>query len=427
MVWGRKARSGKVRRPEWQYAGPRESFIHEFVKGVTISAMSDIASSVEPDFALSLAEMAVTSEALVTAESLNEILHRLAQRAQEVTHADYAAISVFDEEGRVTRFVYTGIDEAAARRLGNPPVGRGLLGELRRHDRPLRLDNLKAHPRFTGWPEGHPDMEAFLGVPVRAGGQTIGSLYMTRVAGREPFTEHDELAAAVLALQAAATVASALARERTGRVAILEERERIAHDLHDGIIQSLYAIGLEFDTLTQRDDLPADARELLKEEVERINAIIQDIREYISMLEAGTPPSAPDLSRDLAFVLRQLVPPGVDTVLNVTAAALQELTSRDAEDLLYIAREAVSNAARHGSPSKVAVDLRQTDTELTLTVQDNGVGFDPATAPVGLGTITMRTRAARLGAKLTVLGIPGMGTTVHLSIPRRGYERATGE
>jgi len=392
-----------------------------------MSPMTDIAAGVAPDFALRLAEMAVTSEALVSAESLNDILHRLAVRAHEITRSDYAAISIFDDEGRVTRFVYTGIDEALARRLGNPPVGRGLLGELRRHDRPLRLANLKAHPRFTGWPEGHPDMEAFLGVPIRAGGATIGSLYMTRVSGREPFTEQDELAAAVLALQAAATVASALARERTGRVAILEERERIAHDLHDGIIQSLYAIGLEFDTLTRREDLPADARELLREEVERINAIIQDIREYIAMLEAGAPPTAPDLSRDLAFVLRQWVPPGIDTVLYGDAAALQELTNREAEDLLYVAREAVSNAVRHGSPTKIGVDLRQTDAELTLTVQDNGVGFDPAKAPTGLGTITMRTRAARLGAKLTILGIPGMGTTVHLSIPRRSYERTESE
>ncbi len=385
--------------------------------------MDRASAAIGADFAGRLAEMAVTSESLVGVASLNEILHRLASRAQELTSADYTAISVFDDEGRVARFVYVGMDESIARRLGHPPRGRGLLGELRRRERPLRVDNLKLHPTFTGWPEGHPDMEAFLGIPIRASGETIGSLYMTRSPGKPPFTEQDELAAAVLALQAAAIVATAIARERDGRIALLEERERIAHDLHDGIIQSLYAIGLEFDGLRSRCDLPEDAREILSEQVERINGIIQDIREYISALESTAPPAAPDLARDLAYILRQLVPAGIDTVLNVTAVALQQVSPRDAEDILYIAREAVSNAVRHGNPTKIAVDLRATSDEVRLTVQDNGVGFDPECVSPGLGTVTMRSRAARMGGKLAVLGIPGMGTTVQLVIPRRNHER----
>jgi signal transduction histidine kinase len=355
----------------------------------------------------------------VGSEDLAEILQRLAHRARDVTGADFAAISTFDERGTLTRFIYTGMSEDQARRLGEPPTGRGLLGELATRDRPLRLANIREHPKFTGWPESHPDMAVFLGVPVRAGGRAIGSLYMTRELGREPFSDVDEAAASVLALQAGVTVSYALARERSGRVFLLEERARIAHDLHDGTIQSLYALGLEFDALSIRPDFAAEVRASLRDGVERINELIADIRTYITMLEASTPIEQPNLTRDLAFVIRQIVPPSIASVVNISAAALQELTARESEDLLYIAREALSNSVRHGAPTKIAVDLRQTREATVLTVQDNGVGFEEASTRRGLGTVTMRTRCERLGAELTVIPIPGMGTTVRIAIPRR--------
>jgi signal transduction histidine kinase len=380
--------------------------------------MSADEAAAPPEAFSTLAEMAITSELLVGSEDLSDTLTRLAARARAVTRSDFAAISTFDDEGVLTRFIYTGMSEEQARKLGDPPRGRGLLGHLGSLDRPLRLDNLQADPGYTGWPAGHPDMRAFLGVPIRATGRTIGSLYMTRLHGNEPFTEVDEAAAAVLSLQAAVSLASGLARERTGRVSLLEERERIAHDLHDGTIQTLYAIGLECDALSNREDFPGEAREALSSAVSRINDLISDMRGYISVLESRAPSMEPELTRDLAFVIRTIVPPAIATVVNISAAALQELSIREAEDLIYIAREALSNSIRHGAPTKVAVDLRQNVEATVLTIQDNGIGFDQATIRRGLGRITMQTRADRLGAELTWIGIPGMGATVRVSIPR---------
>jgi signal transduction histidine kinase len=362
-------------------------------------------------------EMLETSEVLAASGDLTQVLNTLAGRARTLTQARYAAISVFDQsDGSVERFIYDGIDEALARRMGDPPRGRGLLGELASREYPLRLDDLRKHSTFTGWPPDHPEMARFLGVPIRAGGQTIGSLYMTRLEGEPPFSDGNELSAALLALQAAASLATAIAREKEGRLSLLEERERIAHDLHDGTIQSLYALGLECDALTIREEYPEEVRTELSSFVDRINGIIGDIRGYITSLEAKTPATTPDLKRDLPFVVRQLVPEGIDTVVNISAAALQEISSRQAEDMIYIAREALSNAVRHGEPTRVAVDLRQDDLSTTLTIQDNGKGFDQASARTGLGTITMRTRAERLGGNLLVLSIPGMGTTVRLTV-----------
>ena len=362
--------------------------------------------------------MAATSELLAGGGSLNAVLSNLASRARAIVSADFAAISTFDEAERMERFIYDGIDERLAQRLGQPPVGRGLLGELVTRDSPLRIDDLTQHPSFTGWPREHPDMAVFLGVPIRAGGRTIGSLYMTRERGKPGFSSEDERAGLILALQAAVSLSAALAQERTGRLSLLEERVRIAHDLHDGMIQTLYALGLEFDA-TARETEASDVKATLELGVTRVNELISDLRQYITMLEAESPLSEPDLSRDLPYIVRQVVPAGIDTVVNITAGALSELTSREAEDLLYLAREALSNAVRHGKPTKVAVDLRQSLDETALTIQDNGVGFDQGSARQGFGTVTMKTRAERLNAQLTVLGIPGMGTTVRIAIPRR--------
>lgn len=380
-------------------------------------------SATEPvaGFLATLSEMAATSDILAGSDDLADFLQRLASRARQITGAGFAAISTFDDHGVLTRFIYDGISEDEARRLGDPPRGRGLLGELAHRDRPLRLEDLTQDEHSVGWPEGHPDMTAFLGAPVRVAGRTIGSLYMTRARGEPPFDEADEAAAAILALQAAASLAAALARDRSNRLFLLEERGRIAHDLHDGTIQSLYAIGLESEALANRADFPAEAREGFASVVSRLNDLIGDIRGYITMLEA-TSAAEPELTRDLAYVIRQIVPGAVATVVNISAAALQELSLRETEDLLYIAREALSNAVRHGAPTKVAVDLRQDADATVLTIQDNGVGFDHANARRGLGTVTMQTRASRLAATLTLIGIPGMGATVRLSIPRDRFE-----
>lgn len=363
-------------------------------------------------------EMLATAELLADADEIGEVLERLTTRAMEVTGADYTAVALFDDEGGVERFIQRGMTESEMQVMGHPPVGRGLLGELARRSRPLRLDNLKLHSTFTGWPEGHPDMGAFLGVPIKTGKRNAGSLYMTRIDGEPPFTERDELAAWVLAVQGGQHFWNVLSQQARGRMWLLEERERIAHDLHDGTIQTLYALGLQFDTLASSDGLAPEVAQELAQGVDRINDLIGQIRQYIIILEAENPPAGPDLPRDLAFVARQLVPEGVDTVLNITAPSLHELTARQGEDFLYIAREALSNAVRHGDPTKIAIDLRQNDQGTALTIQDNGVGFEPSAVRPGLGTITMRTRAARLGGQLSILGIPGMGTTIRVTVPR---------
>lgn len=354
--------------------------------------------------------------------NISDRLRSIAERAREVTGARYAAVATFDSKQQVEHFVYAGLSDDVARRIGNPPKGRGLLGVLAGHEGPLRLDRIDEHPASVGFPPHHPAMGPFLGVPLRAYQRTFGSLYVASEPGAAPFTEDDELAANVLALQVAGSLADALAAEQERRIARLEERGRIAHDLHDGTIQVLYAMGLESSAFAESPEVSPELRGLLRRHVERINDLIADIRSYIQGLEAQSPPAAPEISRDLAFIARSLIPDGIDTVVNIKAAALQHIGARDAEDVLFIAREAVSNAVRHAQPSRIGIDLRNTQRETVLTVQDNGTGFDVAAARAGMGTISMRTRARRLAASLDIHSIPGMGTTVRLVLSQESEQ-----
>ncbi len=362
--------------------------------------------------------MSATIDALAGSEGIQQALQTLADRAKSITEADYGAITTFTADGKLDRFVYTGIGDVDARAIGDPPNGRGLLGTLARCDSPIRTADVAVHPDHSGFPEGHFEVGPFLGVPIRVEGQTIGSIYVARGRGRTEFTIPHEKAAVVLSLQAATAISLTLEREKGHRIALLEERASIAHDLHDGTIQSLYALGLELDAHLRQPETESETKQLLERSVERINELIADIRQYIGALEAHTASQIPDLARDLPFALRQLVPTGTDTVLSLSPTALQSIDSRTAEDLLYIAREAISNAVRHAEPFRIAVDMRASGKEIALTIQDNGAGFEQSSARVGLGMISMRTRATRLGATLTVLSIPGMGTMVRIAMPR---------
>lgn len=131
---------------------------------------------------------------------LEAVLRSVVEAARELTGARYAALGVLDPERReLERFINVGIDEETRREIGNLPRGRGVLGELIREPKPLRLRDVERHPHAYGFPPGHPPMHCFLGVPIAVRGETYGNLYMTEKQGAEEFDERDEEAAITLA------------------------------------------------------------------------------------------------------------------------------------------------------------------------------------------------------------------------------------
>jgi signal transduction histidine kinase len=199
----------------------------------------------------------------------------------------------------------------------------------------------------------------------------------------------------------------------------LEEKIRLGHDLHDGIIQSLYAVGLTIESaraLLQTDPTEADRR--LEQSRAALNSTIRDVRTYITGL-------APDTLRrgSFAHALDALLAElgagrTVRFDVKVDESATGHLSPEQTLDALQISREAVSNALRHGGASLVTVRVHQGGQEVCLLVQDNGNGFDPATRREGgHGLGNMEARAARLGATVRITSQPGEGTRVVVTLP----------
>ena len=136
-----------------------------------------------------------------------EALQQVVDMAREMTHGRYAALSVSDEDDYTEGFVTSGLTKAQLRGLKAPPRGHGPLGSLRSDGRPVRIDDLDAHPRAFGFPPKHPTMKTLLGVPIWVDGAVRGSLYVTDRDGGAPFTDDDEVVLLTLARHAGTIVA----------------------------------------------------------------------------------------------------------------------------------------------------------------------------------------------------------------------------
>jgi signal transduction histidine kinase len=345
---------------------------------------------------------------------MGTVLQRVVDSTRLIIGARYGALAVVGPGGIVDGFYTTGIDAETRARLGPPPVGHGLLGLVIKEGRPVRTDDIASHPASVGFPEGHPVMKRLLALPVRWQSEIIGSLYLADKVDGTPFTEDDEAVLERFVSHAAAAIVNARLYSQVQRLAIVEERERIAMDLHDGVIQSLYAATLTLDGIAGRMTGTPEAEEL-DELVGRLQGVIGDIRHYIFDLRrahAGGEPLAPALRR----LLGETGADGIDKHLAV-AEDLGAVPERVASQMWHIAHEALANAVRHSGGSRVVLGARRQGDELVIWVEDNGHGFDVASAPDGHGIHNMRRRAEAIGGRLEVDSAPGRGTRLTAVAP----------
>ena len=205
--------------------------------------------------------------ALVSNLDTDTILRQVLEAAREVTGARYAALGVLDEtRKKLARFLTSGVDEPTRRAIGEPPRGRGVLGVLIAEPRPLRLRRVSDHPHSYGFPEGHPAMETFLGVPVMIRGQAWGNLYLADKEGGDEFTEADEQATVILAEWAGAAIDSAQMYERSERRREqLERAVRGLEAMRDIALAIGSATGLDrvLELIVKRGRALVDARAVL--------------------------------------------------------------------------------------------------------------------------------------------------------------------
>ena len=335
--------------------------------------------------------------------SLEAVLLRIVELAVDLTDARYGALGVLTPDGRlIEEFITVGISPEDRAALGEPPTGHGLLGALITEARPLRIPDISADPRSFGFPPNHPPMKSLLGAPVAGRGKVFGNIYLTDKQGAETFDEEDERVLVVLATQAAIAVENARVRDESEhksrelqRLQVVEERERIGKELHDGVIQSLFAVGMSLQGLAAASSDPEMARRL-EGAVEDVDHAIRDLRNYIFGLRPGIL-----ADRQLDEALKEMASEfgsrtGVVTVVDVDGAAAAELASR-AGDVVQLAREALSNVGRHGAATTCRVSLRRGDAGLFLEIDDDGRGFDADMTSWGMGLQNLRERVEPLG------------------------------
>ena len=191
----------------------------------------------------------------------------------------YGAIGVLnDDRTALVEFITVGLEPEEERRIGTRPMGKGVLGVLITDPRPLRLASVSSHPDSYGFPPNHPPMTSFLGLPIKIRDEVYGNLYLTDKVGWSEFTSDDEALAEALALAAGTAVENARLHKKVQEVAVYEDRDRLARDLHDTVIQRLFAVGLSLQSMAA-----AAASSGL---TERLNAAVTDLDDTIRQVRS---------------------------------------------------------------------------------------------------------------------------------------------
>ena len=354
---------------------------------------------------------------------LEPVLQLIVDRVRVLVGADYAALSIVHLNGGIERFITSGMDADVRLAIGDPPRGHGLLGLITREGRSYRIARIADHPDSYGFPANHPPMTSFLGVPVTVHGRSVGNLYLTDKRGATEFTESDRLLVEMFALRAGIAIDNARLHEQVQRLAVVEERERISRDLHDGIIQSIYGVALSLEEVPYLVvSAPDEAGVRVDRAIDSLNVTIREIRNFILGLRSELLHGA-DVVAGLATLADEFGATGaadVELDLAVDPEAIGSLPVGHRVQLLQMAREALSNAVRHAHADRITLSLHSVGSVLVLAVEDDGVGFVATAAPPSghLGLANLRERATAIGGELTIDSIAGGGTRIRILVPQ---------
>jgi signal transduction histidine kinase len=358
--------------------------------------------------------------AIAAEREVEPVLQRLAHAARELGGARYAALGVPDGEGGFARFITSGMSDELIAAMGPLPRTHGLLGAMLESTEPYRTPDIHTHARFRGWwPSAHPDMRSFLGVPIVARGGVIGALYLTDKDGAPQFSAADERLIVLLAAHAAIAIENARLYERSRELSIVEERNRLARELHDAVTQQLFGVVLAAESA---GELLARGDDAAGEELERVQALARAAMDELRSVVFELRPASLE-AEGLAQVLRK----HVEVLRRVSGRAIElrvgsppALGAEAAGQVFRIAQEALQNALRHAGDARIEVRLEDGGGRLALSVADDGRGFDrdaPGVRGRRLGLTSMEERAAELGGRLAIVSSPGAGTTVRLDVP----------
>lgn len=353
--------------------------------------------------------------------ALEPVLQKVVEQACSLLGARYGALSVVGEHGRIESFVTSGLSAAERARIGDLPQGHGLLGVPLRQGQRLRLPDLQQDPRSAGFPPHHPPMHSLVAVPIAGSDSFRGNLYLAEKLDGTPFSAEEEEVLARFALKAAIAIDHAHLHRRLKSLAVSEERLRIAHEMHDGLAQVLAYVNAKAQAIgeflgTGRTD---EARRQLDQLARAAREVYGDVRESIVGLRAAAVTERPVTEALAEYTAAWQDQSGVRCRLR--AGKDPHLPPGMELQLMRIVQESLTNVRKHARASVAEVALERVGNLMTVVVQDDGVGFDPAALPHSelprFGLATMRERAESLGGRVQLESTPGGGTRVVVELP----------
>ncbi|MGW5316588.1 GAF domain-containing protein [Nocardia thailandica] len=353
--------------------------------------------------------------ALLAGGSQGEVLALITRTTRELTGAAYTFVALPEDpdipgedvrELVVAAASGTQGDDLTGRRL---PVRDSLTGRAFRTGDSIAADKLAL--TLDGAPRSFGPVRVF---PLRADRGVIGVLSILHHPGAADLDEAVQRMVAGFADQAAVALQLSDTQRRMRELDVLTDRDRIARDLHDQVIQRLFAVGLSLQSTTQRARAP-EVRTRLAETVDDIQAIVQDIRHSIFDLQSNTVADSAQYRKRLhGIIVDMTADAGLRTTVRI-AGPVTVLAPPLTDDVEAVLREAISNVVRHANATTVAVELRIGD-DVTIDVTDDGVGIDPEPARRS-GLANLAARAAQRGGSFLIDRGPEGGTTVHWSVP----------
>ena len=369
-----------------------------------------------------LALVNAIATSLASSLDVEEIIDQTLKRVMEYLDVDAGEILLREENEKELRLaLHRGKFAEAFSTKDRFLIGEGFVGLVAQTGHPLVTTDLKNDIRYLRPAVAAAGIKCMACIPLSAHGTVVG--VMSVASRNERLFDNREVNLLVsVGTWAGVAIENARLHRQARRLAVLEERERIGMDLHDGIIQSIYAVGLalEYARVAILED-PKQSQQKIEQAIDGLNKTIRDIRAYILDLR---PRHFVGLS--LREGLQRLVDEYrtntmAEAILTAPDDGLANLPASHATALFHICQEALANAARHSHARRLDVHLWTTKDRVLLEISDNGQGFDlrKMSVTLGHGLSNMRVRASKVGGDVEVTSAPGEGTTILAWVPRR--------
>jgi signal transduction histidine kinase len=364
--------------------------------------------------ALNRASLVITTEL-----EMSMALQKVVDISRELVTSQYGALGILNDSGiYYEQFISSGIEESNVNIGGK--LGEDIFEAIKNLGEAFRNNDFLTDKNKSNFIRKYPKIHTFLGVPIISKGKVIGNLFLANKNHAEDYSEEDLQVLEMFANQTAIVIENAKLYRQTRRLAVLQERERFGMDLHDGVIQSIYAVGLMLEDIRVRvSKEPEKSRQGISTAVVSLNNAISDLRNYILNLRPHHFQGRNLLEgvEELARALRANTFMNVYVEMDKCDPGL--FSSEDTSELLHIAQEALSNVQKHARATDVEIRANIKNKHLIFEILDNGISIpnEMIMHSTGNGLNNMRERTDTLDGKIEITQQETGGTAIQLDIP----------